>query len=101
MLNIQNSNNKVLISIISIISYLKFEFYGKFNYKFPILNNESTIGFGWSSRINFNPKLRNSRIKQYLIRAGEIGHDSVSLRFKNSDQDWPSVDLLIYEKIWL
>ena len=28
------------------------------------------------SRINFNPKLRNSRIKQYLIRAGEIGHKS-------------------------
>ena len=23
------------------------------------------------------------------------------MRFKNSDQDWPSVDLLIYEKSWL
>ena len=33
----------------------------------------------------------------WLIRFKKNTTDSVSLRFKNSDQDWPSVDLIIYK----
>ena len=80
MLKNQNSNDKVLISIISIISFLKFAVYRSLNKK-----------------IDFKKRIDN---RVLLIRLFK-NTDSVSLKFKNSDQDWPSVDLLIYEQIWL